>query len=58
MMINDSMKKLFIKTLMAETDDDAIGFYRNTGFTIEELGEKYEGIRRYKCTLDYAMGVK
>ena len=38
-------------TLRAETDDDAVGFYRKCGFQIESLGEKYPGIVRYLCTL-------
>ena len=32
--------------LEAETDDDAVGFYRSCGFEIEPLGEKYPGIQR------------
>ena len=37
--------------IKAETDDDAVGFYRKYGFQIESLGEKYPGIVRYLCTL-------
>lgn len=37
--------------IRAETDDDAVGFYRACGFGIESLGEKYPGIVRYLCTL-------
>jgi ribosomal protein S18 acetylase RimI-like enzyme len=36
----------------AETDDEAVGFYRSIGFTIESLGEKYPGVERFKCTYD------
>lgn len=35
--------------LEAETDDDAVDFYRSTGFIVESLGEKYPGIIRYRC---------
>lgn len=38
-----------IQGLIAETDDDAVGFYRKFGFAIEDLGMKYPGIRRYCC---------
>jgi len=37
--------------IKAETDDDAVDFYRKYGFFIESLGEKYPGIVRYLCTL-------
>ena len=37
--------------IQAETDDDAVGFYRKCGFQIESLGEKYPGIVRYLCSL-------
>ena len=38
--------------MMAETDDDAVGFYRKYGFKIESLGDKYGvGIMRYQCNI-------
>lgn len=37
--------------ITAETDDDAVDFYRKYGFKIKSLGEKYPGIVRYLCTL-------
>lgn len=40
------------QTIVAETDEDAINFYRSIGFTIESLGEKYPGVERFKCTYD------
>lgn len=36
----------------AETDDDAVDFYRKYGFKINSLGEKYPGIVRYRCVLN------
>lgn len=43
----------FIKSrhshLIAETDDDAVDFYKKQGFIIHSLGEKYPGVIRYKC---------
>jgi ribosomal protein S18 acetylase RimI-like enzyme len=37
--------------LVAETDRNAVGFYRACGFTIESLGERYPGTERFRCTL-------
>jgi ribosomal protein S18 acetylase RimI-like enzyme len=34
----------------AETDEEAVEFYRNIGFSIQSLGEKYPGVDRFKCT--------
>ena len=39
------------KSIIAETDDDAVGFYRKYGFEVISFGEKYPGIVRYLCTL-------
>ncbi|MFC4410063.1 GNAT family N-acetyltransferase [Chungangia koreensis] len=35
--------------IIAETDKDAVEFYRKTGFSINSLGEKYPGVERYNC---------
>ncbi|MFC5465001.1 GNAT family N-acetyltransferase [Lederbergia graminis] len=35
--------------ISAETDNDAVGFYRNYGFKITSLGEKYPGVERFLC---------
>jgi ribosomal protein S18 acetylase RimI-like enzyme len=35
---------------IAETDDDAVGFYMRLGFTIEPLPPRYPGVTRYRCT--------
>lgn len=40
------------RRILAETDDDAVGFYRACGFQVESLGEKYPGVVRYRCVLD------
>lgn len=32
--------------ITAETDHDAIAFYRRYGFEIQSLGEKYPGVER------------
>jgi ribosomal protein S18 acetylase RimI-like enzyme len=46
-----AMESLELTELYAETDDDAVGFYRSCNFKIEDLECKYENCRRYKCTL-------
>ncbi|MBM7568527.1 GNAT family N-acetyltransferase [Paenibacillus sacheonensis] len=38
--------------LVAETDDNAVDFYRSSRFTVESLGELYPGVERYRCTYD------
>ncbi|WP_374016839.1 GNAT family N-acetyltransferase [Paenibacillus thiaminolyticus] len=36
----------------AETDEEAVDFYRNIGFTIESRGEVYPGVERFTCTYE------
>lgn len=48
-LIDHVIEKLNIKTLFAETDDDAIGFYKKYGFKTEVI--KNKEYTRYKCTL-------
>ena len=36
--------------LVAETDGDAVGFYRRCGFKVESLGELYQEVERFLCT--------
>lgn len=38
------------KSIVAETDEETVDFYRSIGFTIESVGEKYPGVERFKCT--------
>ncbi|WP_162273056.1 MULTISPECIES: GNAT family N-acetyltransferase [Rhodococcus] len=33
----------------AQTDHDAVGFYRSIGFGIESLGELYPGVERFRA---------
>ncbi len=35
----------------AETDDDALEFYKACGFAVEPLGENKYGVQRYRCVL-------
>lgn len=36
--------------LIAETNEEAVDFYRSVGFTIVSLGELYPGVERFQCT--------
>lgn len=38
-----------INKMIAETDKDAVNFYKKKGFKITSLGEKYPGVERFKC---------
>ena len=51
MIIRTLIEELGYKTLRAETDSDAVGFYVSCGFEIESLGERYPGVERFECTL-------
>jgi len=42
-------ERLGAERLVAETDDDAVGFYRRCGFTVEDAPPKF-GRARYWCT--------
>lgn len=37
----------------AETDDDAIGFYKTCGFKVESIYQNRYGIQRYKCAVRF-----
>ncbi len=50
-LISHAVDTLECSLLKAETDEDAVGFYRKYGFHIESLGEKYPGTVRYLCLL-------
>ena len=52
-MINQVVNNYGLLSVYAETDNDAVGFYRNNGFNIEEFSETYgnETVIRYKCEL-------
>ena len=38
--------------ISAETDTDAVGFYRSYGFEVRSLGEKYPNVERFECQLE------
>ncbi|AEI41661.1 GNAT family N-acetyltransferase [Paenibacillus mucilaginosus] len=42
--------------LRAETDEEAVDFYRGNGFSVVSLGEQYPGVERFVCTYDAELG--
>ena len=52
-MINQVVNNYGLLSVYAETDNDAVGFYRNNGFNIVAFSETYgnETVVRYKCEL-------
>jgi ribosomal protein S18 acetylase RimI-like enzyme len=50
-MIDNLMRSYSIPNLEAETDIEAVDFYRSAGFQITSLGEKYPGVERFRCML-------
>lgn len=48
-MVTSVCQMFSLKGLAAETDRDAVEFYRAVGFEIESLGEKYPGTERFLC---------
>ncbi|TFD94546.1 N-acetyltransferase [Jeotgalibacillus sp. R-1-5s-1] len=48
-MINFLLERYSFTSILAETDIDAVEFYRNFGFKITSLGEKYPGVERFQC---------
>lgn len=53
LMINEAMRSLDLKCVRAQTDDDAVDFYRRCGFKIERREVEYpDGVAvRYDCFL-------
>ncbi|MFT9819608.1 GNAT family N-acetyltransferase [Lysinibacillus sp. NPDC056185] len=50
-MISFILEKYSFSFMFAETDKDAVNFYKNYGFKIKSLGEKYPGVERFQCIL-------
>jgi len=53
-MVKFVCKKHDLSFISAETDCDAVEFYRKYGFEVINLGEKYPGVNRYRC--EYKVG--
>ena len=52
-MINNLIEKFNLKYILAETDNDAVGFYRKNNFAITQFEKIYNNTKviRYKCEL-------
>jgi len=51
-MIKEVVRMHQLTYLEAETDDEAVEFYKKIGFQVKSLGEKYPGIERFYCYLE------
>ncbi|MCJ8010535.1 GNAT family N-acetyltransferase [Paenibacillus sp. KQZ6P-2] len=51
-MILEIMTKEKPERVIAETDEEAVDFYRNLGFVVSSLGEQYPGIERFRCVYE------
>jgi ribosomal protein S18 acetylase RimI-like enzyme len=49
-LINEILSLQGGSTIQAETDKDAVNFYRSCGFEVKSLGELYPGVERFVCT--------
>lgn len=45
--------ELRLEEAVAETDGHAVAFYKTCGFKVKPLGEKYEGVLRYRCVIHF-----
>ncbi|MGG0663321.1 hypothetical protein ABE042_04345 [Viridibacillus arvi] len=50
-MISFILEKYSSPFMFAEPDKDSVNFYKNYGFKIVSLGEKYLGVERFQCIL-------
>ena len=51
-MISQVCSTYGLRVVLAETDHDAVEFYRKVGFAVASLGERYPGTERFACTLE------
>ena len=48
-MIKEVVRMHQLTYIEAETDDEAVEFYKKIGFQVKSLGEKYPGVERFCC---------
>ncbi|MGE7859488.1 GNAT family N-acetyltransferase [Bacillus mobilis] len=51
-MIKDVLRLHQLTYVEAETDKEAVEFYKKIGFQVKSLGEKYPGVERFQCYLE------
>jgi len=54
----EASKEIGATTLVAQTDSEAVGFYRACRFTVVSLGELYPGVERFECTSEVRGGLR
>ncbi|PZD97268.1 N-acetyltransferase [Paenibacillus sambharensis] len=57
-MIAETLSHFDLQSLEAETDQEAVGFYRSLGFAEHSLGEKYPGVERFRCVIVKGSGTE
>lgn len=50
--ISEMISAVKPEVVTAETDEEAVDFYRNIGFIVYSLGEKYPGVERFRCVFE------
>lgn len=52
-MVRGAVREVNVRSLTAETDDDAVGFYRQSGFSVSRFMRHFDDgdVIRYKCVL-------
>jgi N-acetylglutamate synthase-like GNAT family acetyltransferase len=50
-LLNTGVQRFSLQMIEAETDAEAVGFYRHCGFLVTSLGELYPGVERFRCVL-------
>jgi ribosomal protein S18 acetylase RimI-like enzyme len=53
-LLSEVIARFGLTALVAETDANAVDFYRRCGFSVESLGQLYPGTERFRCTLSPA----
>ncbi|MGG5785441.1 GNAT family N-acetyltransferase [Bacillus albus] len=51
-MIKEVVRMHQLTYVEAETDKEAVEFYKKSGFQVQSLGEKYPGVERFQCYLE------
>ncbi|HHK5535934.1 TPA: GNAT family N-acetyltransferase [Bacillus mobilis] len=51
-MIKEVLRLHQLTYVEAETDKEAVEFYKKIGFQVKSLGEKYPGVERFQCYLE------
>ncbi|WP_454190512.1 GNAT family N-acetyltransferase [Paenibacillus sp. Marseille-Q7038] len=50
--ISEMISALKPEVVTAEIEEDAVDFFRNIGFIVYSLGEKYPGLEHFRCVFE------